>query len=87
MPDAASLCMFIGAIVGAAGAVGCFVAVYRENEDLAFFAYLINVVFLIAIFRYWRVTKKPFFIMLVGWILVAAGWLLGGSLENIAGLV
>ena len=67
--------------------MGCFVAVYRENENLAFFSYLIYVVFPYAIFKYWRVTKRPFFIMLVGLILVAAGWLLGGSLENIAGLV
>ena len=87
MPDVASLCMFIGAIICAAGAVGCFIAVYRQNENWAFFAYLIEVVFLFAIFKYWRVTKRSFFIMLVGVILVVAGWLLGGSLENIAGLV
>ena len=84
MPDAASLLMFVGAIITTAGAVGCFCAVYRQNEDLAFLACLLDVILLIGIFRYWRDTKRPFLITLVGALLVAVGWVLGGSFENLA---
>ncbi len=84
MAYAASILMLFGSIAATAGAVGCVIAVYRQNEDLALGALLLDVILLIGIFMYWRDTRKPFSIMLAGGLLVAAGWALGGSFEGLS---
>ena len=83
MPEAASIVVFIGVIVGAAGGVGCVVAIYKENEDWGFWGIFFDVVLLVAVFRYWRDTWKSFLIMILGWLVAAIGWLLGGTMNSL----
>ena len=79
MPDIGTALLFLGSIVAAAGSVGCFIAVYRQSDDWAFWSYLFEVIFLVAIIKYWRDTRRPFLIMLVGLLLGLLGFSLGGS--------
>lgn len=73
--------MFVGSVVALAGAVGCFVAVWNQSEDWAFWSFFLDVAFLVAIFRYWTATRRSFLTVLAGWLLIIVGWYLGGSAE------
>ena len=79
MPELGTALMFLGWIIATAGGVGCFIAVYRQSEEWAFWSYFLQVIILVAIFKYWRATRKPFLIMLLGLGMWVIGLSLGGS--------
>jgi len=62
-----------GLIIGMVGYVWYFKLAFRKNIPLAIVSFCILPVFLLFLMAYWQEFKRPFFILIIGIVLIVAG--------------
>ena len=79
--EVGSVIMLLGVVFCFAGYAGCIVGIYRNSEDWAFWAFVIDIVLLVAVFKFWHSTWRHALLGFFGLGLVGFGSLLGGDLN------